>query len=215
MDVGIGPDPCVAPHGQPRLVTLGREPPASEERTLARVTPDDYFATAMQLLAEHGYPALKQATLCRALGVTTGSFYNHFGNWQGFTDQLLAMWRQTRTLQVAEAAERASTPIEALELLRDLACDLPYRAEAAIRAWSLTDPSVARVQAQVDGERLAVVRRVMDQLFTDAATAAAWARSAMYLLIGFEQFEVHPHDTGRLTWALDKMLEQIQAERDR
>ncbi|GAA3520417.1 TetR/AcrR family transcriptional regulator [Nocardioides daeguensis] len=179
-----------------------------------RVTPEHYFARAMQLLADDGYPALKQATLCKALGVTTGSFYNHFGNWQGFTDQLLNQWREERTLQIAEAAAQATDPVDALERLRDMACTLPYRSEAAIRAWSLTDPLVARIQAQVDRERLDTVQRAMDAMFTDPAVAEMWARSAIYLLIGFEQFETHPHNTRRLTWALNKMLEQIQAERD-
>jgi AcrR family transcriptional regulator len=179
-----------------------------------RVTRDAYFDAGMQLLATAGYPALKQATLCEALGVTTGSFYNHFENWQDYTDQLLARWREERTLAITEAASQTADPIEAIELLRDLACDLPYRAESAIRAWSLTDPDVAQVQAQVDRERLAAVRRAMDGLFRDPATADQWSRTAIYILIGFEQFEDHPHDPRRLVQAISKMLEQIQAERD-
>lgn len=180
-----------------------------------QVSRDDYFEEAMNLLATEGFPALKQATVCKRLAVTTGSFYSHFGNWQVFTRELLHRWREERTLQIAAAADASTGPIEALVLLRDMACELPYRAEAAIRAWSLTDPAVAEIQALVDQERLATVERAMAAMFTCPTTAERWARTALYILIGFEQFERHPHDTGHMTWALDRLLEHIEQVRDR
>ncbi|MEO3788385.1 helix-turn-helix domain-containing protein [Actinocorallia sp. B10E7] len=179
-----------------------------------RATKNDYFDVAMRVLAEEGYPALKQANLCKALGVTTGSFYNHFQNWQDFTGQLLDKWRKERTSLLAAAASRTNDPAKALDLLRELALSLPHRAEAAIRAWSLIDPQVAEVQALVDRERLDAVQHAMDALFSDRETSTGYARTAFYVLVGFEQFEGDSTDPHHLNWAFRRLLEHIEERRD-
>lgn len=171
-----------------------------------RVGPQDYFDVTMDLLAREGYPALKQQRLCRALGVTTGSFYTHFENWQDFTTRFLAHWTEQRTVQIAELAAQADDPVAALTLLREQALQTPHRSEAAIRAWSLLDPDIAVVQAEVDRLREEAVGRFMGELFDDAEQAAHHARWAIFVLVGFEQVEAHDADIAHLDWALQAIL---------
>lgn len=176
-----------------------------------RVGAQDYFDVTMDLLASEGYPALKQQRLCRALGVTTGSFYTHFGSWQEFTGRFLEHWTEQRTLQIAELADQAEDPVAALALLRERALTTPHRSEAAIRAWSLADPTVAATQARVDHLREEAIFRAMSKMFDDAEEARHFARTAMYVLVGFEQIEANDARPEHLDAALQRMLVAVIA----
>ncbi|WP_370288492.1 TetR/AcrR family transcriptional regulator [Nocardioides sp.] len=166
----------------------------------------DYFDVTMDLLAAEGYPALKQQRLCQALGVTTGSFYTHFGSWQDFTGRFLEHWTEQRTLQIAELADQAEDPIAALTLLRERALSTPHRSEAAIRAWSLADPTVAATQARVDRLREEAIFRAMSKMFDDAEEARHFARMAMFTLVGFEQIEANDARPEHLDAVLQRIL---------
>ena len=84
--------------GTGRARTVGGE----RRRT---VGPEDYFATALALLATEGPAALRMRTLCERLGVTWGSFYHHFRDLAEFRTRLLAWWETTATgTVVADAA---------------------------------------------------------------------------------------------------------------
>ncbi len=171
-----------------------------------RVGAQDYFDVTMDLLAAEGYPALKQQRLCQALGVTTGSFYTHFGSWQDFTGRFLEHWTEQRTLQIAELADQAEDPIAALTLLRERALSTPHRSEAAIRAWSLADPTVAATQARVDRLREEAIFRAMSKMFDDAEEARHFARMAMFTLVGFEQIEANDARPEHLDAVLQRIL---------
>ena len=132
---------------------------------------DDYFRAALQILSSDGYAGLKLAPLCRSLKVTSGSFYNYFGSWPAFRSQFLQQWLEDRTLQLVGLARSEVAPVRRLHLLIDFSCNLPHRAEAAIRAWSHSDPEVRRVQAEVDAQRTIVVFDTMNAVLADRAVA--------------------------------------------
>jgi AcrR family transcriptional regulator len=178
------------------------------------LTRADFFAAAMDLLATEGFSGLKQATVCRALNVTTGSFYNHFPSWPAFKTALLSEWQEQRTVQLVELAQSEVDPIKRLDRLRQVTLLLPHRAESAIRAWSRTDADVARVQREVDTQRLSVVNGATRQLFVDADTALRYAHTGMYILVGFEQLE-DGTDVSNLDWALSGFLQMLAERRDR
>ena len=114
------------------------------------VTRERYFEGAIDLLSTVGYTGLKQATLCRTLGVTTGSFYNYFTNWKDFTGQLMTNWLAERTTMLVALAESEPDPYRRLDLLRTVTLALPHRAEAAIRMWANVDPDVRAAQHEAD-----------------------------------------------------------------
>lgn len=52
-----------------------------------KVSRDDYFTAAFELLAAGGKSALTTTAVCRRIGVTTGSLYHHFGSGAAFIGQ--------------------------------------------------------------------------------------------------------------------------------
>ncbi|HSV38894.1 MAG TPA: TetR/AcrR family transcriptional regulator [Nocardioidaceae bacterium] len=125
-----------------------------------QVTPADYFAAAMELLARGGQGSVKQADLCAALGVTTGSFYGHFANFDDFVRQLLDHWEAT-TFELIDATRFGGTPTERVRRLKQAGAALPHDAEGAIRSWARLNPVVAEVQARADTRRTAALYDVV------------------------------------------------------
>lgn len=167
------------------------------------LTPEDYFEAAFDHLEQEGFGALKQAALCTRLGVTTGSFYRHFENWQDFRTRLLREWYERRTESLIAVAASTDDPWQRLALLRAEVLGIPRAVEAAIRAWSVADPDVAVVQREVDEHRIALSTAAMAEVVGDEE-AARFAMSGMYLLIGWES--LGRGDTEHLDWALGTML---------
>ena len=100
---------------------------------------DAWFTGAYEILATDGYGALKLAPLCKRLGVTTGSFYHSFDNWQDFTDGLLATWLHDRTETTVQIVRQYDDPVQRLRMLAQASFELLHRTEAAIRVWSGVD----------------------------------------------------------------------------
>jgi AcrR family transcriptional regulator len=168
---------------------------------MGSATRDAFFEAALGLLASGhddgsardvtSRAGLKLAPLCRAVGVTTGSFYHHFDGWDGFVVALLEHWETTETARLVEAASREADAGERLALLTHLALTFPHEAEAAIRAWAHVDGRVARVQRRVDDARRQVVAACVRELRPDDGDEIA--DLAVDALIGF-QSRLRPMD---------------------
>lgn len=148
------------------------------------VTREDYFEGALKILATEGHHALKMSTLCKMLGVTTGSFYNYFGSWAEFAPQLLTHWEKEQTLRIEDVSNREDDPVVRIFTMKELAVEIPHEAEAAIRAWSNGDPLVAKFQRRVDDERIAALRAVVGTLVADEAKADILSLMGVSLLVG-------------------------------
>ena len=156
------------------------------------VTPEIFFDQAIRTLAGPGLPALRIGRLCAAVGVTSGSFYHHFGNWDGFVAALLEYWTTEEVDRVAAMVSARPDPGERVELLKRLALTLPHSAETAIRRWAGTEPVVAVAQAHVDERRRSTLREVLGGLIADPALRATLAEVGMSILVGHQQL----HRTG-------------------
>lgn len=163
-----------------------------------------FFDHGLRILSEHGHSGLKIIPLCQSVKVTTGAFYHSFEGWRDFIDQLLEHWRVERTTRLVEAAEQNQDPVQRLETLAVMTTSLPHKAEAAIRAWSLSDPEVAKVQHRVDQDRYNVIYPAFLSLVGDEELAHRYSRTGMYLLIGFEQAE-SLQDVETLAWSLEQV----------
>ena len=97
---------------------------------------ESYFEIGLGILADLGFGGLKLAEVCSRLGVTTGSFYHYFSGWGAYTRELVAYWRQDRTVRLIEVIRSQPTPRKRIEAIIAVALTLPHGAEAAIRAWS-------------------------------------------------------------------------------
>lgn len=181
--------------------------PMSEIPAPPTATEAKFFDAAFDVLADEGYGALKVRALCQAMGLTTGAFYHSFASWKDFTDQLVAHWRQERTVRTAELAALQPDHVHRLDDLVEAALGLSHRAEAAIRVWAGVDAEVGAVVARVDRERLEAVSAAFLAVTGDAALSERLAKAAMYLLVGFEQSYLEP-DPATLEWAL-RLIEAL------
>ncbi|MEV4055938.1 TetR/AcrR family transcriptional regulator [Amycolatopsis sp. NPDC049688] len=151
------------------------------------VTRQAYFGAALDLLAEHGFTELTVGALCRALGVTSGSFYHHFGGWPGFVAQLLDHWENRQVRILRERNFGTGGPSADFAALMDLTLGLPHEAEAAIRAWARNDETVRAVQKRVDDARVRTVGRVVEAIVGDCALARTLTSLGMAMLVGHQQ----------------------------
>lgn len=152
------------------------------------VTREDYFEAAMTLLATEGEGKLKIASLCKALNVTTGSFYGYFGSFDGFVDQFLVYWEQSQVDRIVELSSVPTDLAQRVHTMKKLAGQIPHNAEAAIRSWAHTNARVAEAQKRVDTRRH---RALSDVLMPGVGTRREANKLAMMgitLLVGLQQW---------------------------
>lgn len=146
-----------------------------------------YYDVAMDVLARDGVAGLRIGPLCRALGVTSGSFYHHFGGWSGFVRGLLEFWETDQTDRVARLARATADPAERMRVIRELVTELRHDSDAAIRAWASTDPEVGRAQRRVDVQRRIALEQVVTDIVADPADARRLAVLGVALMAGYQQ----------------------------
>jgi AcrR family transcriptional regulator len=151
------------------------------------VTREAYFAAALEVLAEHGFTELTVGRLCRRLGVTSGSFYHHFGGWPEFSGQLLDHWAHRQVRILRERNFGSGGPAADFAALVDLTLGLHHEAEAAIRAWAMNDESVRAAQKRVDEARLRTVGKAVKGLVGDGDRARTLTSLGMAVLVGHQQ----------------------------
>lgn len=174
-----------------------------------RVSREAYFAAAFDLLAEDGYPGLKLATLCRRLGVTTGSFYHHFGGWPAFVEALLDDWEHEQTGRVLRLSRAAPDATARVRTMKELAAStVPHAAEYAIRVWSGDDPQVRAAQDRLDTLRIAAVAEIIGELVPDPAVADRLGVMAVSLMVGWQQLRP-PRPASELVALLDEFEQTV------
>ena len=160
----------------------------------------EYFEAALKVLAERGFTGLNVGALCRELGVTSGSFYHHFGGWPEFVAQLLDHWESRQVLG----------PPADFAALMDRTLGLPHEAEAAIRAWARNDETVRAVQKRVDDARVRTVGKAVEGLVGDRALARTLTSLGMAMLVGHQQL-ASAGEHGELTELLAEYTRLVHA----
>lgn len=150
------------------------------------VTREQYFDSALGVLAEQGFTGLNIRRMCSELGVTAGSFYHHFGSWQGFVDALLAYWENRQVLLLRDVEFGIGPPEADIESLRRLTLGLPHAAEAAIRAWGANDESVRVVRNRVDEARRKTVYKAVLRVVGEPSVATVVTSLGMSMLVGYQ-----------------------------
>jgi len=163
----------------------------------------EYFEAALKVLAERGFTGLNVGALCRELGVTSGSFYHHFGGWPEFVAQLLDHWESRQVLG----------PPADFAALMDRTLGLPHEAEAAIRAWARNDETVRAVQKRVDDARVRTVGKAVEGLVGDRALARTLTSLGMAMLVGHQQL-ASAGEHGELTALLAEYTRLVHARAD-
>lgn len=154
-----------------------------------RQSKDDYYRTALDLLADGGVGALTIANLCTRLGVTTGSFYAHFAGTREFYTAFLEQWEVGRVYQLKEQVACTVDPLDRIGLLRRLAISVNHEAESAIRGWARADPLVAEFQRRVDQSREKALLQAFLDIGINKDEARVLARIGLTILVGTQQIE--------------------------
>lgn len=156
-----------------------------------RATRRDFVDCAFEILAESGHKGLTIHELCRKVGVSTGSFYHHFANWDEFVAALLTQWEGDQAQQMVEAAT-ATSNLRRIEIARDLASMYQHGAEAAIRAWSLSNAQVRIAQEHVDDERRRHLVSLLRRSGSPMTGRTCWPASAWRSLSAYNNSRAAP-----------------------
>jgi AcrR family transcriptional regulator len=160
---------------------------------MARKTKRDWFVTAVQILRQEGAQGLTIDTLCQSLQLTKGSFYHHFGSYEGFKTQFLTFYEQEGTLDIISALADLPTPKEKLHRLLAIVVNysnkLAQNPEVAMRAWALQDTAVRQVQSRVDGRRREYIQQLCQEITEDTVQAKTIANLLYTVLVGSEQMQ--------------------------
>jgi AcrR family transcriptional regulator len=181
--------------------------------TRMRQSKDDYYRSALELLADGGVDALTMANLCDRLGVTTGSFYAHFAGIREFHSAFLEQWEAGRVYQLKEQVDATPDPLQRIDLLRRIAVAVNHEAESAIRGWARTNPVVAEFQRRVDRLREDVLVQAFLDIGIDKKEARVLARIGLTILVGTQQIE-EKVDRKRLDLLLTEYQHWLASRRD-
>jgi AcrR family transcriptional regulator len=125
-----------------------------------RLSRDEWLAQALDILASEGGAKLRIEAICKALGVTKGSFYWHFKDRDDFVHSVVRYWSDQFTEPVvARVSQMGGTARDRLKALMQVVSEGRLaRYDVSVRAWAAQDPDlVAAIVKDVDQRRLAFV----------------------------------------------------------
>lgn len=191
-------------------------------------TRSDLLDRGLNVLAEHGHPALADGRLHEHLGTEpgTGSFGEHFDGEAEFHDALLEHVEARYTNGYIDhadgtAADRDQTPDptpdpaatarDRLSRLADaiLSDNARPDLEIAMRAWARHHPEARAMQERIDRRRMEYVRGLLTEATGDPQRAEQLARLMYLVLVGARQV-VPPASREELRGYFDLVLASIQ-----
>lgn len=167
----------------------------------------DWLEKGLELLSAGGPQQVKIDTLCKALGVTKGSFYHHFKHHAAYVSALLEHWKSTYTQQLIHAVAEIDDPHARSQRLSELVYRKDMRPEVAMRAWANSHPEVAATVREVDAERIQYLVALSLQMGADAAQAELLAKMAYAQLVGMQHLQafISTEDAIQMDRALQAM----------
>lgn len=142
-----------------------------------------WLEEGLAILEAAGAAALTIEALTNRLGLTKGSFYHHFTNYQDFKQSLLIFFAEERTLQIIQVAERATSAQAKMDRVLQATLQ-PSGLEVAIRAWALQDTLVRNHQQRIDQQRLAYLEELAYAQIGDRLHATQMARLFYSIYVG-------------------------------
>lgn len=173
---------------------------------------ESFFEAGLEILSDLGFGGLKLAEVCGRLGVTSGSFYHYFSGWGAYNRELVAYWRQDRTVRIIDVLRSQADPRKRIEAIIAVGLWLPHSAEAAIRSWSSVDPEVTAVQQEVDQQRFEILYESALEIAGDPDQAKTFAAWAMYVFVGYEQSTL-PREAPVFEWICTRILDDLEGGR--
>lgn len=139
----------------------------------------DWIAAGQDLLREQGISAIKLAALTRRLGVSTGSFYHHFTDFEQYLGALAESYSLERVMLDLERAlqDGDPSPIARLQsLARQSLKAGTFELDRAMRIWATMDPRAEAALRRAEATVLDFVTSAFRDLGFDPAEASLRAR---------------------------------------
>jgi AcrR family transcriptional regulator len=122
-----------------------------------RFSRQDWIALGQEQLASQGPEAVKLDAICKAAGLTRGSFYHHFTDHKTFLIALAEAWLASETEDVAAHLDAAASAADRMAALTDAAMSINYRLELGMRELARRLEPVHAIVARADAMRLDVL----------------------------------------------------------
>lgn len=151
----------------------------------------DWVSAGQTLLIKGGIDAVKLHCLTKALGVSTGSFYHHFTNFEQYLDALAEYYgTQQAQLPFDEARKRIGNDPQALlrEATMLFGAGSMRQLNIAMRAWAHRDNKAAAAVARYDS----VLIQNLDAVFTALGFDALEAKSRTLVMMGLATLDLDP-----------------------
>ncbi|HVM99597.1 MAG TPA: TetR/AcrR family transcriptional regulator [Caulobacteraceae bacterium] len=164
----------------------------------------DWLEAGQALLRKQGVAGLKLRPLAASLGISTGSFYHHFDDFDAFLAELARYYSGE---QLAENLRRvrseAHTPYERIVRASQVAHEVVLsELIGAMRAWARRDPSVA---VEVEALEQALMAFVAE-CFADLGFSADEAKMRAFVLLCAASGGVTPPDLAAGKGALGRLI---------
>jgi len=122
-----------------------------------------------ELLRDGGYRSVKLSTLCERTGLTTGSFYHHFGGMSEYLTELASYFGSEQPRSTLDRLSELA-PDRRLRKLEKLSVELHMGAlHRAMRDWATVDATAAAAVSDAD--------RVLLEFLRDAFVAMGVSRA--------------------------------------
>ena len=149
-----------------------------------RLDREDWIATGLDAVESGGVEAVAVVPLARALGVTRGSFYWHFGSRDELLEAVLARWEDEHSAQTLLAASKIADPRERLREILARAVLKPPTYFARLLDAADREPLVAATLERSAKARLATLARAYRECGLPAAEARRSALLAYAAYVG-------------------------------
>jgi AcrR family transcriptional regulator len=175
-----------------------------------RTPQSTWIEAGLQALASGGPDAVRVDLLAKALGVTRGGFYWHFGSREAFLDALLDAWEHRSTDEVLERVEGhggdARDKVRMAGMLTFSKDLLPI--DLAVRDWARRDRAVAKRLRRVDNRRMEYLRILIGTFVDDPDDVEARGMLAFSLAIG-THFIAADHDGRSRREVLERATQRL------
>ena len=123
---------------------------------MKRVSKSEWLQAALTILGEEGVEGVRVEHIARHLGISKSGFYWHFRDREDLRNQILEFWAHEYTEVVTSNPDfRKGTPSQRLKMIMEMIVDAELtRYDLDMKAWSRTDPGIARRVRQIFRLRL-------------------------------------------------------------
>lgn len=149
-----------------------------------RLTREDWLDLGLRQLAAGGAEAVRLVPVCKAAGVTRGSFYHHFEDHDAFLQAMARHWMSTHTEDLLARFPADAKAEEKERLLTEMAMQVDFHVELGIRELARRNRVVAAIVALADARRLQVLATLYAERFgidEDRARMAAQLEYSAYV----------------------------------